>query len=414
MQLKGDEDGFDPGLPSDRPSVLLFIDRSSDSLKIRRKSMESLTVLRELALRNHIPSKMNSQIIVNPQRTVNRHPKLEMSTSSHKVTALDDKITIMAMKDGSHITIDDVASHLQGSTLQEVLAYVLQQKNQRKLSSLAKDVGFQLLSDDIDVTMSETDIQSIKGVIGDGGNLEKDQLSNPDDMLDGVYDTLSKNIKVEHSVKDNEKITVDTGAQLSVKAEDRFQEKQVANFENEEVEKGPTYNCSFFFVDGQFRLLEALTSVLKIPSLVIIDPLSHQHYVYPEEADFSYSSLSGFLHLFLNGSLLPYHRSKSVVPNSKEAPHPPFVIQDFHEVDSIPRVSALTFMDLVVGNHSGSLSADNAWEKDVLVLFTSSWCGFCLRTELVIREVYRAFKGYGNMVKSQYWNEQSSSRNGKW
>ncbi|XP_071702386.1 uncharacterized protein [Rutidosis leptorrhynchoides] len=363
MELKGDEDGFNPGLPSDKPSVLLFIDRSSDSLEIRRKSFESLTILRELALPNHIPFKSKP---VNPQKTISQHPKLEMSTSSHKVTALDDKITIMALKDGSRITVDDVASHLQDNSLQEVLAYVLQQKKQRKLSSLAKDVGFRLISDDIDVTMSETDIQSIKG-----------------------GDTLLKEMKV------SEKINVDT----------------TADFENKKVEKGPTYNCSFFFIDGNFRLLEGLTSVIKIPSLVIIDPVSHQHYVYPEEADFSVSSLSNFLDLFFNQSLLPYQRSKSVVPDSKEAPHPPFVNQDFHEVDSIPRVSARTFMDLVVGNRSGSFNVENALKKDVLVLFTSSWCGFCMRTELVVREVYRAFKGYGNMVKRQYRNDQSSLRN---
>ncbi|KAI3501978.1 hypothetical protein L1887_30008 [Cichorium endivia] len=348
MELKGDEYDSNPGLPSDRPSLLLFIDRSSESMKTRRKSKESLTIFRELALHNHIPSKTNAQNIVNPQKPFTEahiHPKLEMSTSSQKVTALKEKIFIMAMKEGKQITFDDVASNLQGSSLQEVLAQVLQKKKERKLSSLAKDVGFQLLSDDIDITMSETDVQS-------------------DDKLS------------ESSIKD-----VDlTGS-----------------------------NCSFFFIDGQFRLLESLSGVLKIPSLAIIDPLSHQHYVYPQEADFSYSSVSDFLHNFLNGSIVPYQRSESVVPDSKEAPRPPFVNQDFHEVDSIPRVSALSFMELVVGNQSSSL--DNAWNKDVLVLFTSSWCGFCLRTELVVREVYQAFKGYGNMVKSQFRNEQSSSRN---
>lgn len=387
MQLKGDEYGFDPGLPSDRPSVILFIDRSSDSLNIRRNSKESLTVLRELAL----------QDIVNPQksfmearvsRSVSRHPKLELATSSLKGTALNDKITIMAMKEGSQITFDDFALDLQGRSLEEVLAYVLEQKKQRKLSSLAKDAGFQLLSDDIDISMSETNVQSedklselsIKGLIRSGTNLE-------------------------HSAEDAEKI-------LSVKTEALYQEELVTKFEDMKPENGSIlgFNCSFFFVDGQFRLLEALTGGLKIPSLMIIDPLSHQHYVYPEETDFSYASLSGFLQMFLNESLLPFQRSKSVFPNSKEAPRPPFVNQDFHEVDSIPHVNALTFTELVVGNYSGS---DNAWKKDVLVLFTSSWCGFCLRTELVVREVYRAFKGYGSMVKSQFRNAQSSSRNGK-
>ncbi|KAK1438062.1 hypothetical protein QVD17_03865 [Tagetes erecta] len=393
-ELKGDEYDFDPGLPSDKPSVLLFIDRSSDSLEVKRKSKESLTVLRELAMHHYIPSKMIAQNIVNQahaSRTVYDHPKLEMSTSSQKVIPLKDKITIIAMNEGKHITFDDIASNLQGNSLQDVLAYVLQQKKQRKLSSLAKDVGFQLLSDDIDITVSETNVQSdekltelsMKDLSGSIGEFEKDQVSDVDDL--------------EHSGKDDEKISVDTRVQL------------VGNFENVEVEKGS--NCSFFFVDGQFRLLEALTGVSKVPSLVIINPLSHQHYVYPEEDDFGYSSLSGFLHMFFNGSLLPYQRVKSLVSESKKARHPPFVNQDFHEVDSLPRVNALKFTELVVGNHSNSLSPECAWNKDVLVLFTSSWCGFCLRTELVLREVYRAFKGYGDMVKSQFRNDQSPSMN---
>ncbi|XP_076950596.1 uncharacterized protein LOC143623631 [Bidens hawaiensis] len=392
-ELKGDEYDFDPGLPSDRSSVLLFIDRSSDSLKIRRKSKDSLTVLRELALHHHIPSKTNDQNAFNRAhvtRSVPHHPKLEMSTSFQKVTQLKDKITIITMNEGKHITFDNLASNLQGNSLQDVLTYVLQQKKQKKLSSVAKDVGFQLLSDDIEITLSEN-VQSdyiqtelsMEHPSGSNVEFEKDQVVHVDDL--------------EHSGKDDEKISVDTTVQL------------VATFENEEVEKGS--NCSFFFVDGQFRLLEALTGVLKIPSLVIIDPISHQHYVFHEEDDFGYSSLSVFLHMFLNGSLQPYQRSKSLVLETKEAPRPPFVNQDFQEVDSIPRVNALNFMELVVGNHSGSVSPECAWKKDVLVLFTSCWCGFCLRTELVLREVYRAFKGYGDMVKSQFKDEQSSSGN---
>ncbi|RWR90448.1 hypothetical protein CKAN_01954400 [Cinnamomum micranthum f. kanehirae] len=41
-----------------------------------------------------------------------------------------------------------------------------------------------------------------------------------------------------------------------------------------------------------------------------------------------------------------------------------------------------------------------AWKKDVLVLFSNTWCGFCQRMELVVREVYRAFKGYISVLDS--------------
>ncbi|KAL7613545.1 hypothetical protein Lser_V15G05909 [Lactuca serriola] len=53
----------------------------------------------------------------------------------------------------------ELASNLQGSSMQEVLAQVLQKKKETKLSSLARDLGFQLLFDDIDITMPVTNVQ---------------------------------------------------------------------------------------------------------------------------------------------------------------------------------------------------------------------------------------------------------------
>jgi thiol-disulfide isomerase/thioredoxin len=74
---------------------------------------------------------------------------------------------------------------------------------------------------------------------------------------------------------------------------------------------------------------------------------------------------------------------------------------DFHEADSISQVTAHTFSEQVLGfNQSDNDFAANAWNEDVLVLFSNSWCGFCQRMELIVREVHRAIKGYINMLKA--------------
>ena len=159
------------------------------------------------------------------------------------------------------------------------------------------------------------------------------------------------------------------------------------------------FNGFFFYSDGNYQLLERLTGGRGIPSLVIVDPFWQQHYVYPDEKSFNFSSLCDFLSEFLNGTLLPYQQSEHVLQGQREATHPPFVNLDFHEVDSIPRIMAHTFSELVIGfNLSNKENTSNSWNKDVLVLFSNSWCSFCQRMEMVVREVYRAIKGYVDML----------------
>ncbi|KAM0846539.1 hypothetical protein ACQ4PT_055608 [Festuca glaucescens] len=172
---------------------------------------------------------------------------------------------------------------------------------------------------------------------------------------------------------------------------------------------------SFFFSDGGYRLLRTLTGGSRIPSLVIIDPVQQKHYVFPQENEFSYPSLANYFDSFVNQSLFPYYRSASPVVGSKELPRPPFVNQDFHEANSIPLLTASTFCPLVFGfegceskYETSFLNAENiasAWKKDVLVLFSNSWCGFCQRTDLVVRELHRSFKSFLSL-NSQVANAQ--------
>ncbi|GMP92511.1 hypothetical protein CsSME_00042708 [Camellia sinensis var. sinensis] len=341
-------------------------------------------------------------------------------------------MSIMIVNEEKHVTLDKIPSDLQGKSLHEILEYVLQHKDKVKLSSLAKEAGFQLLSEDFEIKIQEALPAQTKVLQSDqvfsnpteglpeaSFDLHKDQIP----CMDGTSVAHEEQYKPantdESSQYTEEKTTSDTNKQ-SYGAHDHFHGNQVLGSAEDAKMEQKTFSeranlseeihfkGSFFFSDGGYQLLKALSAGSKIPSVVIVDPILQKHYVLPEETVFSYSSLSDFLDGFLNGSLLPYQRSESVVPSPRKAPSPPFVNLDFHEVDSIPRVTTRTFSELVIGfNQSDISSAVHAWKKDVLVLFSNSWCGFCQRTELVVREVYRAFKHYATMLQNAPRNEKS-------
>ncbi|KAL6640917.1 hypothetical protein ACP70R_019098 [Stipagrostis hirtigluma subsp. patula] len=173
---------------------------------------------------------------------------------------------------------------------------------------------------------------------------------------------------------------------------------------------------SFYFSDGGDRLLRTLTSVSRIPSLVIIDPVQQKNYVFPEESEFSYASLQNYFDSFMNQSLPSYHRAASSAKSSKELPRPPFVNHDFREANSIPQLTTNSFCPLVFGfrgcesnNEMPLPNTENlasGWNKDVLVLFSNSWCGFCQRAELVVRELHQSFKNFMIYSDSVFANAQ--------
>ncbi|CAM0956734.1 unnamed protein product [Alopecurus aequalis] len=181
----------------------------------------------------------------------------------------------------------------------------------------------------------------------------------------------------------------------------------------------------YFFSDGGYRLLRTLTGGSKIPSLVIIDPVQQKHYVFSQESEFSYPSLANYFDSFVNQSLSPYYRSTSPVVSSKELPRPPFVNQDFHEANSIPLLTASSFCPLVFGfegceskYETSFLNAEtiaSAWKKDVMVLFSNSWCGFCQRTDLVVRELHRSFRSFrsSDSPVASAQDLQSEEKNGE-
>ncbi|XP_059279366.1 uncharacterized protein LOC132033403 isoform X2 [Lycium ferocissimum] len=493
-ELEDDVDDLENALPANKPSVVLFIDRSSDSLKIREKSRKALDSFREFALKIQMSNEMSEPKAFKSQetslkgsqasRSTSRHPKVGLLPASQKIN-IKDKMSIVVMNQGKQVILEDLVSGLHGSTLHEILAYALQQKKEVKLSSLAKDAGFQLLSEDLDIKTAQalpgqTEFQSNKaseillegvseGIIDPDRKtmlledtilekqyneqsesneaksshvcpkdaetvlahteLQSDQLCRVEDVPEGPTDLdkdqmlhVEDGKQIEESnplnadlpqQNDEKNFLEDESSQISVKF-GHDDVKKVANSptagetikELDSQKEKKNFRGSFFFLDGHYRRLRALTSGSKIPSAVIIDPTSQQHYVLSEQADFSCTLLSEFLDSFLNGSLLPYQQSEHVVPSIREAPIPPFVNLDFHEADAIPRVTGHMFNELVLYNQSDSKNSGSSRDRDILVLFSNSWCGFCQRMELVVREVYRAIKGYNKTLRNGFKNEK--------
>ncbi|XP_030526751.1 uncharacterized protein LOC115738296 isoform X2 [Rhodamnia argentea] len=458
-ELEDNERNIEPALPANRPSILLFVDRSSDSSETRIKSKEALDAFRELALRYHIPAHMSEENKEElgkfsahshlSSRSMHRHPKASGSTSHPKLklyqsaqsVKLGDRVSFMLVNEEKHVTLDKIATDVQVSSLHEVLENLLQKNKAAKLSSLAKKAGFQLLSDDFEIKianplLSQTEIQPNQASVEISkedlvSQIDRDQEKVMDIMStsaaglgENINPTGSEPLHDDEEKRDTASLNDDL---TSAESEQPFTNTELDNLEDIRVDKIHLSKVdesreqlqprglegSFFFLDGNFRLLKALTGGLKVPSLVIIDPILQCHYLFSDQTNFSYTPLAIFLNGYLNGSLLPYQQSESLILMPREAAQPPFVNLDFHEADFIPRIAAKTFYELVFGfNHSEIGNVAPARRKDMLVLFSNGWCGFCQRMEIVVREVHRALRGYMNMLSCGFQNAQAQFSSG--
>lgn len=415
--------------------MLLFVDRSSKLLEDRVKSVEALHALRELAwysqISYHAPGTMPGElgpisVLSHQQQRIGfRHPNLKVSESSQTVKT-KTKMSITSINDGKekHGVLD---TDLNKNALHEILENLLRQKNEGKLSLLAKKVGFQLLSNDFEIKVAsmsaKTGAQPIQGSFEISQESLRSDAHQDEDTCSIVDEEKSKpmNLKPSHYdegrgsslARSKNMVFAESGRLTSMRGlvnfEDFIPEKRyslkVDKLRGEELQiEG--FNGTFQFSDGDYRLLRRLTGDSKIPSVLIIDPIRQQHYIYSGKKNFSFDTQAQFLRNYLNVSILPYRHSESVVPISREASGPPFVNLDFHEVDSIPKITARTLAELISGvNQFRGDSVPPHWQKDVFVLFSNNWCGFCQRMELVVREVYRALKGYTNMLKTEFQYE---------
>ncbi|CAN0888347.1 hypothetical protein LINGRAHAP2_LOCUS15832 [Linum grandiflorum] len=427
IELEGNGEDADPTFPSSRPSVVLFVDRLSDLSEMRRKSREALNQFRDLAFHHQLPDSTKHQNEDRSESSYNQkprklhvlssgHPALKLSSSSQRLN-LKEKMSIMVVNDAKHAILENVQLDFQGKSLQEILNFVVKRKKEATLSSVAKEAGFQLLSQDRSIkpddslptegeveATNDSSKSSELSPVTTSDNRDENLALNPEERSSYVgspqvvekstYVVTSDNhIKLDHLLSD-----VEVSVLESMKLQPELYPS--VGTSSEELELG-RFHGSFLFSDGNYRLLKALTGETRIPSLVIMDPVSQQHYVLPGNIDFSYATIESFVDRFLNKTLVPFQLSESQPASSREGPYPPFVNQNFHEVDSIPQVTAYSFHEMVIGfNKPDNENTAGAWNEDVLVLFSNTWCGFCQRMNLVVREVFRAVKGCMNLLRT--------------
>lgn len=158
-------------MPENKPSVLLSIDRSSDSLEARRKIKEAITDFKNFALQHQTSYGIGGQNNVKTGRPL--FGTYQASKSMHGHPATHQNLA----KDKMSLWIKSLQVYKAIPCAHDILAYVLQHKNKVKLSTLSKKVGFELLSEDVDIKIQEA-------LPAEGQVLQSDQvLLNPTEGL---------------------------------------------------------------------------------------------------------------------------------------------------------------------------------------------------------------------------------------
>uniref|UniRef100_A0A1J3FY63 UPF0301 protein n=1 Tax=Noccaea caerulescens TaxID=107243 RepID=A0A1J3FY63_NOCCA len=435
-ELEDDGQDHESSLPASKPSVILFVDRSSGSSEDRRRSMKALATFRDVAAQHKLSDIINWENGIQYENSVSqadqesRSVSLRKAAGKSKTIKLENKVSFVILDGDKHVALDTIAPGMEGSSLQEILTNLVhRRKESSQLSSIAKDVGFRLLSDDVHIKVlnalpsqakvmpgQDSASSSAEGSSEIAFHPEEGNVHNKVSMGSKEKDEMRSSESESSSPDDEEKVSTNQSERLVTAETDKI---DVVSKENDKgkikisLQSEPnedlvhSFRGSFFFADANYALLRALTGDVKIPSAVIIDPALQQHHVLQDGVVFSYSSLVDFLHGYLNGSLSPYKQSESTIRMPRKAIVPPFVNLDFHEVDSIPRVTVNTFSDMVhAWNQSSAEKAPCPLCDDVLVLFSNNWCGFCQRMELVLREVYRSLKEYKAKIQGGSRNNQ--------
>ncbi|XP_013706794.2 uncharacterized protein LOC106410746 isoform X7 [Brassica napus] len=432
-ELEDNRQDHESSLPANKPSVILFVDRSSGSLETRRKSMKALCTFREVAAQHKASDIINWGNDIKSQNSVSQADEesgsvsLQKTARSFKTIKLENRVSFVIMDGDKNVALDTIASGMEGSSLQELLTNLVHRRKEKKLCSIAKDVGFRLLSDDVHIKILDAlpsqaevipgqDTSSAEGSSESSLEPREGDVQNKVGMSSKEKDKMKPPESESSSQDDKEQVSTNRSKQLVMDKAGVYKTKNVEeeikvllNSESKE-DLVHSFTGLFFFSDANYKLLRGLTGDVKIPSAVIIDPALQQHYVLQDEVAFSYSSLVDSLHGYLNGSLSPYTRSETTIHKPKEATVPPFVNLDFHEADSIPRITVNRFSHMVQAwNQSSGEKAPCPLCEDVLVLFGNSWCGFCQRMELAVREVYRSLKDCKAILQRESKNKHKSA-----
>ncbi|KAL9679117.1 hypothetical protein QQ045_016972 [Rhodiola kirilowii] len=429
-------------LLGNNPSLILFVDRSSNLSTVREASKSALKAFREVALSYHVPYRAvyNSNALsvvessaVEASKKTFEHPKLELSPISQRIKATQ-KMSIVIMDGEKRISIDKIASDFQGSSLQKIVDQITRPAKGSKLSLVAREAGFQLLSDDLDIHVDES-LQTDKEISYDqplpelalGSSAADSKKDEVQPFLDAaapiIQEEASEPVTAQPISREYEKI-VDPSVEPCPLSEnchsatvtdivDRTENSSPTTTIDETSPRFKNFEGNFYFSDGGYRLLRSLTGSSKMPSLVIIDPTVPTHYVLRDDASFGFSHLIGFVDRFTNKSLSPYHLSEYSATKPRETTLPSHVKLGFHDLESIPKVSARELSNILKNirepHTSGSGGGGGGGKGDVLVLFGNSWCAFCQKMELVVREVYHALRGYEKMLQEEPKTAESAS-----
>ncbi|URD85331.1 hypothetical protein MUK42_27554, partial [Musa troglodytarum] len=374
LYAKFDVDGHnpEPAFPANRPSIILFIDRSSNSSKVREESKLSLEVLRKFSVQNQLcyqTVRGRDSRVMGSSRSLSGSSSHQTGKVSQtpKVVKIKDNMAFMIVDEGEHISLKNTALESQGNPVYDILTRLLQRESpavknkETKISEVAKKAGFELLSDDFEVQIIESfqshndnnqlremgrstttmlndpnELTESQDDVSSGGLLyttenimmdERKQSEHPDDVANFLetreaapYDndnaflchverscwveqelpTPKEHVQEEQADKIDSTSSIrqvksDFGHSSSVlSAGDDMGSIRISNRLRKADE--PCYQWqpflgSFFFIDGGYRLLRTLTAESRIPSLVILDPVMQQHFVFSEATDINYPSV---------------------------------------------------------------------------------------------------------------------------
>ncbi|URD86746.1 hypothetical protein MUK42_28600 [Musa troglodytarum] len=345
MEFDVDGHNPEPAFPANRPSIILFIDRSSNSSKVREESKLSLEVLRKFSVQNQLCY----QTVRGRDSRVMGSSRSLSGSSSHQTGKVSQTPKVVKIKDNMAFMIVD-----------EARSPAVKNK-ETKISEVAKKAGFELLSDDFEVQIIESfqshndnnqlremgrstttmlndpnELTESQDDVSSGGLLyttenimmdERKQSEHPDDVANFLetreaapYDndnaflchverscwveqelpTPKEHVQEEQADKIDSTSSIrqvksDFGHSSSVlSAGDDMGSIRISNRLRKADE--PCYQWqpflgSFFFIDGGYRLLRTLTAESRIPSLVILDPVMQQHFVFSEATDINYPSV---------------------------------------------------------------------------------------------------------------------------
>ncbi|KAG0484483.1 hypothetical protein HPP92_008562 [Vanilla planifolia] len=396
MQVDMDGDSLEPAFPENRPSVVLFIDRLSDLPSMREKSKSALEALMILSKHYQMPYTvtMGAPGVYTRSSPQAYDALLDFLSNRNSVRRKKTKISFLAKEVGFQLLSDDFEIQVMDSTPNDQDKKQLSDMNEHTITSLGdqalvldqtshedfpreKDYTPTVLEvatvdnvnnfehenavDDLQ-KYQETDIKDkentdeigtiivqelkddssnfLKSVCNedDGGCKKNDvgSLACQDQTCSlkqvEVVETCIEKSRVKdvgcgsNSYRSVEKVMLDDPKEDFTEndVDDNQKNMQMPLLSQPHIQN-QSFQGSFFFVDGGYRLLRSLTGGSNVPSLVLLDPIMQHHYVFNEDVDITYSSLVNFLDKFLNGSLSPYQLSASSAISYKEPQKPPFV-----------------------------------------------------------------------------------------